>query len=453
MVKRTTELKQLEQIYRKTGNTLTVVYGGRGCGKEELIRAFAADKKSFYYRGRNASLQEQLRQMQKEVTAHYRVTLTRDSYDECFNRLKSGDASKLVVVIDEFDKIVKKDAAFFESIVKLKAKRLYPGPVMILLCSSSISWVERESAACLGEHYKKIDAFMKLEDLSFLDVVRAFPGYTVPQCVETYGILGGIPRYLDRWDRTKSTKENICSCILSPAGGLFGEAEDYIRNQLRELSVYDTILASVASGNEKLNDLYADTGYSRAKLSVYMKNLMAFDVMEKVISFETGGWENTKKGVYRIHSHYVNFWFTFVYPNLSRLYMMEPSEFYETYIASSLDAYLHRYFVDVCREYLELLNRVGRVPLPLVRMGTWIGKEGTIDIIGQSSNRESVVGICNWSQPAFTAERYRGLLHNMKKAKITAKIVYLFSATTFERELEELAAEDASLVLVDMTEL
>lgn len=453
MITRTTELKRLEQIYEASGNSLTVVYGGRGCGKEELLRALMEGRKSFYYRGRNASGQEQLRQMQREISARYQVRLTRDTYDECFNRLKSGDASKLVVVIDEFDKIAKKDAAFYEGIVKLKAKRLYPGPVMILLCSSAVSWVERESRECLGENYKKIDAFLKLQDLSFLDVVRAFPGYSVAQSVETYGIIGGVPRYLACWDKTKSVKENICQQILSPAGSLFGEAEDAIRSQLRELSVYDTILGSVAAGNEKLNDLHMDTGYSRAKLSVYMKNLMAFDVMEKAVSFETGGWENAKKGVYRIRNHYVNFWFTFIYPNLSRAYTMEPEAFYQEYIEPSLAAYLNRYFVDVCREYLELLNRVGKVPLKLEKMGTWIGKEGTIDIIGQSSNRENVVGSCNWTEPAYSMEQYQRLLHSMKKAKIHAKVVYLFSATAFDSRLVELAERDKALVLIDMTEL
>ena len=64
-----------------------------------------------------------------------------------------------------------------------------------------------------------------------------------------------------------------------------------------------------------------------------MKNLAAFDIIQKVVSFETGGWENTKKGVYRIRDNYVNFWFHFIYPHLSDLYMIRPEEFYDRYIA------------------------------------------------------------------------------------------------------------------------
>ena len=54
--------------------------------------------------------------------------------------------------------------------------------------------------------------------------------------------------------------------------------------------------------------------------------------MEKVVSFETGGWENAKKGVYQIKDTFVNFWFKFVYPNMSNLYLLSPEEFYDTYI-------------------------------------------------------------------------------------------------------------------------
>ena len=55
-----------------------------------------------------------------------------------------------MVVIDEFQLIAKKDASFMESIEKLRMKRLYPGPVLILLCSSSVAWVEQEMPAALG---------------------------------------------------------------------------------------------------------------------------------------------------------------------------------------------------------------------------------------------------------------------------------------------------------------
>lgn len=453
MITRAAELHQLETIYKENGNSLHILYGREGCGKDILLQLFCKEKKVFYYHARNASAAEQLRQMQREIAAHFDATFHTESYDECFNRIKSGDASKLVVIIDDFDRIAKKDAPFLESIGKLRSKKLYPGPVMILLLHSSLRWAGEEMEACFGESFDKVDGVFSLSDVGFLDVARAFSDYSVPQCVEAYGIIGGVTDYLNRWNGSKSIRENICNNILRKNGYLFAEAERYIGSELRELSVYDTILASIARGNEKLNDLFIDTGYSRAKISVYLKNLAAFDVIEKVVSFETGGWDNAKKGVYRIKNHYINFWFTFVYPHLSDLYRLSAEDFYDAYIAPDLDAYLSRYFISVCTEYLALLNRVGQLPLQLTHMGTWVGKDGQIDIIGQNAQRENVVGLCNWTEEELSFERYEALLEQMKKARIKANVIYLFSAKRFDARVRALAKEDDSIVLVDMNEL
>ena len=453
MMIQTSELKKLEEVYGQSGNQIVLLYGRDNCQKEQLIKEFCKEKKFFYYRARQASEREQVLQMGQEVETKYGIRLTRYSYDEFFNRIKSGDPTKLVVVIDEFQYIARKDVGFMNSILKLKAKKLYPGPVMIILTSSSLVWVEEDCREKYGEYLKKVDAAIRMEDATFLDVVRHFPEYGTSQAVQVYGIIGGVPGYLTRWNSKKSIKENVCRHILSPDGFLFHEAENYISIELRELSVYNTILAALASGNNKLNDLFLKTGFSRAKISVYMKNLMAFDVVEKVVSFDTGGWENTKKGVYRIANTYVNFWFRFVYPHLSELYMMSPEQFYDAYITSGIDDYLERYFKEVCMEYVGLLNLIGKLPMKISKMGTWIGKEGNIDIIAQNSVRENIVGYCNWNQPEFTMEMKEELLKSMKQAKIDAKYFFLFSAKGFSEEIRQLAEEDTRYILVDMNEL
>ena len=454
MIKRTNEIKQLLKLYEEGHNRIAFVYGAPQSEKEELIRQFLPGKKYFYYCARNASVEEQLAWLSGEVEKQYQIKLQKHSYDECFTRIKSGDSSKLVVVIDEFDRIAKKDPSFFQSIVALKNRKLYPGPVFIILLSSSLTWSRRDMEKTLGEDLNAVDTTIFLEELSFLDIVRTFPNYSVKESVQLYGIIGGVPAYLNRWDESKPVKENVCNLILSQRGALHTEAEDYVASELRELSVYDTILSAMAQGNEKLNDLYRRTGYSRAKISVYLKNLASFDIVAKVNSFETGGWDNAKKGVYRISHHLVDFWFTFVYPHLSESVTMAPEAFYDTYITPGLDVYLRPYFVGVCREYLSLMNMVGKVPIKIERMGTWVGKEGTIDIIGQDHVRENVVGICNWADEELSFARYTKLIEDMKSARIHAKTIYLFSARSFDIKLKALEHQSKSAVtLVDMNEL
>ena len=453
MTTKATDLKKLESLYEKAGNQLAVLYGRKDCRKEELLKSFVQKKKCFYYRCRQASAEDQIRMMGEEISRQYGVNLQKHTYDEFFNRIKSGDPTKLVVVIDEAQYVMKKDPGFFKSIVKLKMKRHYPGPVFIVLASSSIVWVEQDLKELVKEDAKRIDSYMKIEDLNFLELVRNFPELPVIECIRLYGAVGGVQGYLKQWDPGLPFKENICRLVLSEDGPLFDAAQNLIAAELRELSVYNTILSAIARGHNKLNDLFLATGYSRAKISVYMKNLSHFDVVEKVISFETGGWENAKKGVYQIRDTFVNFWFKFVFPHLSDLYLMTESDFYDRYIEGELDGYMNRYFRNVCMEYLMLLNQVGRTPFPIHKMGTWVGKTGNIDIIAQSTDRQNIVGFCNWDQPQMTMEMCEEMALSMSQARITSNHYFLFSATTFEPALQEYVKRDARFELIDMNEL
>lgn len=453
MAGRSGEQKFLDEMYKRDGNQLVVLYGRKNIGIDELLKQFCKDKKCVYYFARQASEKEQRKMFGDEIEQKFNVKLPDDSYDTFFKRIRSGDASKLVLVIDEFQRIIKKDPDFMNSIIKLKSKKLYPGPVFIILVSSSIAWVEQNLEKNIGNVMKKVNEIYKVKEIKFVDLVQSFQNYTVSECVQVYGVIGGVPGFIKRWDSSKDIKYNICTHILSKEGFLYDEAESFIQDELRELSVYNTILAAIASGKRKLNDLFQYTGYSRAKISVYLKNLMEFEVVEKVYSFETGGWENSQKGLYQIKNTYINFWFKFVYPHLSELNIMEPEEYYEKYIAQELEQYLNRYFQKVCTEYLELMSLVNRLPLKIHKTGTWVGKQGNIDIIAQNSIRENLIGLCNWSEDQMTIKMYEQLQESMKKAKIKAKYYYLFSAKSFDATLKKLSEENNHIVLIDMNRL
>ena len=453
MIVRTAQIRILNENYEAQGNSIVLLYGRDGCEKEGMLRVYLLDKKHFYYRARQASELEQYRQIAAEVEQTYDVRLTKGTYDEIFTRVRSGDETKLVVVIDEFQLIAKKDPGFWNSLVKLREKHLYPGPVQIILASSDVAWVEQEMADVIGESIKKIKETIKLEDLSFLDLVRAYPNLSVSEVVQIHGVIGGVSAYVSRWNPKADLKTNICRNILSPYGFLHHQAEQFISLRLRELAVYETILGAIAAGHRKLNDLYHLTGFSRAKISVYLKNLKEIDVIEKADSFETGGIKNAQKGLYQIRDHYINFWFKFIYPHLSDLYLLKAEEFYDRYIAPEIEEYMNRYFVKVCVEYLKLMNRAEKLPLQLTKFGTWIGKQGTLDIVAQDAVRNTLVGVCNWSKPVMTGFDVAQVAKVLKKAKLSPKYIFLFTATEFAPEVLALAEQDPRFIPIDMKQL
>lgn len=453
MAFRTSEMEKLQELYESRDNNLVFLYGRTGMEQYDLLHQFTESKKVVYYAASECSNEVQREFFAKTIMDICDVSFNQTDYKTMFNRIRSGDASKLVLVVDHVENMLKKDTEFLASILLLKQRRLYPGPVMIIFMTDSLIFAEHELEEDYPNLMKHLDRKMKLSELKFLDVVRRFPTFSVSQSVEVYGVLGGVPAYLNLWNAKRTLKENVCDIILNRKGALYSEAHEYIAKQLREYSVYDTILHTIASGREKLNDMFIYTGYSRPKISVYMKNLMEFEVIEKVSSFETGGWDNAKKGVYRIQNTFLNFWFKFVFPYQSQLEIMGESQFYDKYIGPYLENYLELTFRKVCMEFLELSSAVNQLPIQISKMGTWVGKKGNIDIIAQDKIRNTIVGACSWSEESFSVQMYHDLLDHMKDAKVKAEHCYLFSAKRFDEELIEISKIDPSIVVVDMNEM
>ena len=231
------------------------------------------------------------------------------------------------------------------------------------------------------------------------------------------------------------------------------EGQRIVEEELRETNVYNTILASIASGDHKLNDLFLHTEFSRAKISVYLKNLMELELVEKVFSYDTDGKENTQKGIYRISNHFVNFYFTYIYPNLTDIEDMVGSEFYKKHIAPTFKSYVAEYFKTVCKQHIEKWNKWKELPIEIDRIGEWVGKIGNIDVIAQNEAGETIVSICNWDKPMMRYDDYEWLLFCCKEAKLHVDYVYLFSVRRFDEKLNLEAKVKTNLKLISLDDM
>ena len=86
-----TDLEKLEQLYKESGNQLVVLYGRRGCQKEELIKEFCDGKKFFYYRCRQASPEHQLEMMGEEISRQYKVNFLLYRAAEAYSVIWNGN--------------------------------------------------------------------------------------------------------------------------------------------------------------------------------------------------------------------------------------------------------------------------------------------------------------------------------------------------------------------------
>lgn len=450
---RTSELNYLNTFYDSEGSQLLVVYGQRNIGKTSLLKEFVKGKPYHYYCARSASEREQTYEWGRELRNLTGNLPEYPSYAEIFEGISENGSGKMVMIVDEFQHAVKSGNAFMKDLVSFVRERGKHSEILVVLLSSSTGWVENSMVTRIGEAAYALSGFLKIKELPFEEMRRFFSKFSAEECVEAYAILGGFPGLWTQFDDALSIKENICRFILNPHTYLQEEGLRTVAEELRETAVYHTILASIASGRHKLNDLYRHTGFSRAKISVYLKNLMELELVEKVFSYDTEGKANTQKGIYRIRNHFVHFYFRFLYPNRSALALKSVDEFYEEHIQLFFKNFATPYFKEVCRQQIEKWDREEKLPIGIDRIGEWVGKSGNIDVIAQDETGKTLVAYCNWERSVMQYEDYEKLLSNIEKAKLGADTIYLFSIQRFDEKLSLEAKMKKNLKLISLEDM
>jgi hypothetical protein len=448
------DLRFLNRYYESGLSNILVVYGHRNIDMDSLLTRFLENRRSVYYSARSVSLREQLSLWAGELSmTGLKFGKTPDFKEILDGCLKTAGRGAIIMVIRNFEHIVKASEDFIKELSDYVKEHGKFRQILVLLVSNDINWVENSMVSSLGSLAANIAGLRKIKPLSFSEMRAYYPNMSYRDAVLTYSVLGGQTGLWRYFDDALSFKENICKNILDPGSYLHGEAMRLTSENLRETAVYHTILAQMAQGVNKLNDLYHATGFSRAKISVYIKTLIHHDFAYKAYSFGNAGRENVMKGVYKIADPFLNFYFRFIFPNESSLMQMPADKFYDIFISAGMQKYANEYFKSVCREYLYKQEERGLFPFEIGDEGEWIGKEGNIDIITQSDTGDTAFGMCFWQKQATHAD-LEHIYSCAQKARLEGDIIYLFSTFGFDDYLQDAAMKSSgSLKLIGIDEL
>lgn len=448
---RDAELNYLEQFYQQNGSQLLVVYGQKNVGTTSLLRIFCQEKDHFFYMARSCSEREQRSLLSYELEQFKISNLKKSStYTELFSTMTKLSSYKKIIVIEEFQYIIKTDSVF---LTELLAFMKNPGKfqdVLIILSSSSIDYIENSLKNRMGDAEEEIAGFLKVKELPFRYLAEHYSNYSQLECLEVYSVLGGFPGLWSHFSKELSFRENVVKNLIPTGSFLFKESLNYVLEDLRETSVYNTILASLAMGKKKLNDLSLITGFSRAKISVYLKNLINLELVEKIFSYDTDGKSNVQKGIYRIQNPLVHFYFRFLYPHLSLLWEGNEDVIFDQFIAPSFRFFVQPSLQKMCLEQLNMLNSTNQLPIHFEQIGEWVGKIGTIDIVAQDCENKTLIAMCNYENPVMTYDDYEWLIFLTKKAKLKPDFIFLYSISGFDDKLIQEAGTKIELQLINL---
>lgn len=463
---REAELKFLQDKYTEERGQLIVLYGRRRVGKTETLREFCKDKPHVFFSCTQTTDLVQLRnfssRMFKEnIPAKNYISEFAD-WEKAFRAvldLPYGNQKKLLV-IDEFPYMCRGNKSIPSILQNLWDAELRDSNVMIILCGSAMSFIEKELLSEKNPLYGRATGIYKMKEMGFYDAIKFFPEYSDRDKVLTYAVLGGIPHYLRQWNPKLSVDENIKRNILTKGCILYSEVEFLLHQELRETPIYNSIIEAVALGNTKLNDisqksLLEDT----AKTSVYLKNLMELGIVEREFSVDSKIKEraNTGRGTYRLTDNFFRFWYAFGFANYSQLEDGDVDGVYEYVVKPALHEFASFAFEDVCREFVRMLQKKNELPFRYSKIGRWMGKttvrdekasdglrtaETEIDLlcIGKDA-KEYLVGECKFKGVPFSYSEYLDTLAKLTPLKETSKFYYaLFSESGFDQKILDCAA-------------
>jgi AAA+ ATPase superfamily predicted ATPase len=477
---RDSELRFFEEKYNAEGGQLIVLYGRRRIGKTELLRRFAEGKPHVFYSCREISDTKQLAAFSERIlnagnpAAKY-INVFAD-WETALGGISElpTDGKKKLLIIDEFPYMCKGNPAVPSVLQILWDEKLKDENVMIVLCGSAMSFIEKKILSEKNPLYGRATGIYKMNELPFEDAVTFFQGYSDEDKMLAYAVLGGIPHYLRQFEPALSLRENIIKNVLTKGCALYSEVEFLIRQELREPALYNTVIEAVALGNTRLNDIYTKTGLDKAKISVYLKNLIELRILEREFSVLSGAKEQatSTRGLYRITDNFFRFWFAFVFTNLSDLEANDAEGVFDHMVLPQLNDFASPVFENVCRAFIRGKSLRNELPFRVSKLGRWWGRlnktvadengktrltavDSEIDIVAaDAKSKNYILGECKFRNSETDLADLAGLKEKSLPVKKGADIRYaLFSKSGFSKALIASASEDDHVELFTLSDI
>lgn len=213
---------------------------------------------------------------------------------------------------------------------------------------------------------------MFVKEMNYQDASRFYPSVNLETKVKYYSVFGGVPYYNSYIDETKSFEENMENLIIKLNGPLSDFVELILTKELRKLNNANEVFGAIANGKRKFNDILTSigNGLTSAGLSYVLRDLLGMDLISKVTPINEV--KNSKRTYYEINDNFINFYYRFIFPNLSARSITKPNDFYKEIVEKDFaKQYLPHKFEKLAKEYLVVENKAGRIKPLLLDVGKY----------------------------------------------------------------------------------
>lgn len=453
------ELKTLDRLYQSDQFEFVVIYGRRRVGKTALINHFIDDKQAIYFMGVETNEKQNLENFSKsiiEFSSGIQAETSFSSYQAALEYVfKLAEKERVILAIDEYPYVARSSKSLASTLQMLIDKYKDHSKLMLILCGSSMSYMEDHVLAYKAPLYGRRTAQMKILPFDFEECCTYLSRLSDEDKAYIYGIVGGTPQYLLQINDKLSVEDNIKNTYLNPTSFLYEEPLNLLKQEVREPAIYNAIITAVAAGHSRMSEISTKVGESTTVCSGYLKNLIDLGIIKKETPY---GEKTSKKSIYSIEDNMFYFWYRFVPDNMSAIARGAATLVYRR-IKAQLNDYMGRVFEEICAQYLWKLLLEGNVPIEFTSLGRWWGNDPRkraqteIDIVGEQDSSSAIFAECKWRNENVDLDVLETLVDRSRLFHYTKMHYFLFSKTGFTKGCMEKAEEMGNVTLVSYDEI
>lgn len=433
------ELSTLDKFYASRKFEFVVLYGRRRVGKTALLNHFIEDKPAIYFIGVESNEKQNLENFSKCIL-EYTSGISADNSFLSFQAaletvFRLSEKERLILVIDEYPYAARASKSLASTLQLLIDRYKDRSKLMLILCGSSMSYMEDHVLAYKAPLYGRRTAQIKLLPFDFEETCRCFGNFSNEEKAIAYGIVGGTPQYLLQINDDLSIEENIKNTFFEPTSTLYEEPTNLLKQEVREPAIYTAIITAIATGYSRMSEISGKVGEETNVCTSYLRNLVSLGIVTKETPY---GEKSSKKSVYSIDDNMFRFWYRFVPENASMISRGAADLVYRR-IEPYISDYMRKVFEEICKQYLWKLLLSGKSPIEFNSLGRWWGNDpvnkcqAEIDIIGEQDKETAIFAECKWKNETTDLGVLDTLISRSELFSYRNRHLFLFSKSDFTK--------------------
>ena len=417
IIGREKEQKKLRNLYEGERAEFVAIYGRRRVGKTYLVDEVFNSEITFRHAGlspisfdtentsKKSHMKDQLRHFHQSLMMQgMKETTPPESWLDAFYMLeqflmaRDDPKRRLLIFLDEIQWMDTPKSGFMTGLEAFwNSWACYRHNVMLVVCGSSTSWIMDKLINNHGGLYGRLTCEIELQPFNLYECEQFFisKGMSLSRydIAQTYMMLGGIPFYLNYFEKSLSVSQNIQALFFDRGAPLKNEFDRLFASLFTNPEVMKTIVIALNSKKRGLTrkELLDKTGITDSGL--FSKQLKALESGAFIIKYDSYG-NGKRNSFYKVSDPFCIFYLRFVREGSSKA----KNECLNTSGSQSIVSWNGLAFENLCFTHIAQIKDALGISGVSTNVALW-SKKGTneeegaqIDLIIE--RKDNVVNMC-----------------------------------------------------------